>query len=905
VDDHEHRRQDVSATVTLERLRPRLEAWLARPPSRPIFAVHHTGPWTGPDQIFINNKSYVDVRVCSSELAVREVLSESREDGRGLVLLTAAEHLGEDILARCARPRVYRLHPEDALMLLFDVRSIDPELIGEKWLIDVLVDTAPPGGYEPAGSVQLDLARAWRALLGHRHGIDPDAGLAGLLLWACSTRRSRFLEVSETERAASVDWLDRTMPGAAGILAAVRAGAGEDVIALGLVLRALRDAPECAERVAARTRLEAELRDWTFAETQAGAWARAAESRLLELEDKERNTQQQRADRLIERLQGAALVAHSDHLRAGLRARMVLLGQRLGAHLDGKASIEDVAAAGELVSRHNLAGASVGSSAGTGAGATARMALRLVRWLALEVDAPQELRAAATSHAAGDSYADWARSVLRQGAGEPELDSALRRLVAVADERRETQEERFATLLAAWARHASSDDALLGVEHVLERVLGPLARERPVLLVVLDGMSHRVADELLDDLLHNGWTELRRAGHPGRALIVSVLPSVTALSRTSLLSGALARGVAADEATAFATHSALLAAGVRAGTPRLFHKGAISDPRGGLTEELQGEIVGARRIIGVVVNAIDDHLARSEQLRTPWAVGDILPLRWLLDSARDAGRLVILASDHGHVLEHGSRLQPCTGESGERWRSAGGPPVNGEIAIEGTRVLASGGACVLAYSERIRYAPKKNGYHGGASAQEVLAPLLVLTPGLNDGIDGWQEAAYDPPGWWIDDAPATIELGVDLGPVPAPALGHAPAEAQAGEQMTLATHAASADSLSSDSASADWIQELLASELFAAQRVAAGRTPVSDERTARILAVLDAHNGRLLRDALARVCGIPAMRLTGTLAALRQMLNLDGYPVLTVDEVSGDVKLDRALLALQFDLMRR
>jgi hypothetical protein len=906
VDDHEHPRQHVSATVTLARLRPRLEAWVARQPSRPVFAVHHTGQWTGPDQIFIDqSKSYVDVRVCASELAVREALSESREDGRGLVLLTAAEDLGEDVLARCAWPRVYRLHPEDALLLLFDVRSIDPELVNEKWLIGALVDTAPPGGYEPAGSVQLDLARAWRALLGHRHGIDPDAGLAGLLLWACSTKRLRFLEVAESERAATVEWLDRTTPGAAGILAAVRAGAGEDVVALGLVLRVLLAAPESAERVAARTRLEAELQDWTFADIQAGAWARAAESRLLELQDRERNAQQRRADQVIERLQATMLVAYSDHLRAGLRARMALLGQRLDAHLDGKATVEDLLAAVELLRHHHLAGTAVSSSAGasfsgSGAGAAATMALRLARWLALEAAAPQELRAAAASHATGHSYADWARSVLRQGAGEPELDGALRRLVAAADERRETQEERFATLLAAWARHAAGEDALLGVEHVIERVLGPLARQRPVLLIVLDGMSHRVADELLDDLLHDGWTELRRSGQPERALVVSALPSVTALSRTSLLSGTLARGLAADETTAFAAHPALVAAGVRAGAPRLFHKGAITDPRGGLTEELRGEIVGARRVLGVVVNAIDDHLVRSEQLRTPWAAGDILPLRWLLDAARDAGRLVVLASDHGHVLEHGSRLQPSAGESGERWRSAQSPPGDGEIAIEGKRVLAPGGACVLAYSEQIRYAPKKNGYHGGASAQEVLAPLLVLSPGLDDGIVGWEEAAYDPPAWWLSDASAPSEPPVDL--LPEPALGDAPAEAPAGEQMTLATHGAGAYSLRSDSASADWIGELLASELFIAQRHAAGRTPVSDERTTQILTALDAHNGRLLRDALARICGIPAMRLTGTLAALRQLLNLDGYPVLTVEEVSGDVKLDRALLALQFDL---
>jgi hypothetical protein len=98
------------------------------------------------------------------------------------------------------------------------------------------------------------------------------------------------------------------------------------------------------------------------------------------------------------------------------------------------------------------------------------------------------------------------------------------------------------------------------------------------------------------------------------------------------------------------------------------------------------------------------------------------------------------------------------------------------------------------------------------------------------------------------------------------------------------------------------VHELLGSELFAAQRAGAGRTPVPDERAAQILITLDAHGGQLLRDALARLSGIPMMRLTGTLAALRQVLNVDGYPVLTVDDNTGDVRLDKALLAEQFGL---
>src|SRR5690606_16783226 len=42
---------------------------------------------------------------------------------------------------------------------------------------------------------------------------------------------------------------------------------------------------------------------------------------------------------------------------------------------------------------------------------------------------------------------------------------------------------------------------------------------------------------------------------------------------------------------------------------------------------------------------------------------------------------------------------------------------------------------------------KKNGYHGGGSPQEVVAPLLALAP-KEVSLPGWQEAGIRWPGWW-------------------------------------------------------------------------------------------------------------------------------------------------------------
>ena len=54
--------------------------------------------------------------------------------------------------------------------------------------------------------------------------------------------------------------------------------------------------------------------------------------------------------------------------------------------------------------------------------------------------------------------------------------------------------------------------------------------------------------------------------------------------------------------------------------------------------------------------------------------------------------------------------------------------------------------------------------------------------------------------------------------------------------------------------------------------------------------------------AVAQRLGIPELRLNGLLAGVQKLLNVDGYPVLSVDRSSKTVRLDLPSLKTQFEL---
>jgi hypothetical protein len=302
-------------------------------------------------------------------------------------------------------------------------------------------------------------------------------------------------------------------------------------------------------------------------------------------------------------------------------------------------------------------------------------------------------------------------------------------------------------------------------------------------------------------------------------------------------------------------------------------------------------------VVGVVINAVDDHLAKGDQVRVRWTAYSIRPLEELLAVAQAAGRIVVLVSDHGHELERESESRE--GQGSERWREAAVAPAADEILLQGPRVLlGSGGRLVAPWSERLRFGMKKNGYHGGASPQEVVVPLGVFAnPEAAADLTGWVEAAPQIADWWTWQRVREREVAIPAPPLRRPL----PRKGETGDLFAQPA-VVSPEPHEPVPRSAEWVERLLATELYRAQRRQAARTAPPEDRIRIILSALDERGGKLTRAALAGRLGVAPFRLGGIISALRRVLNVDGYDVLAVDEASDTVQLNRELLMAQFEL---
>jgi hypothetical protein len=376
---------------------------------------------------------------------------------------------------------------------------------------------------------------------------------------------------------------------------------------------------------------------------------------------------------------------------------------------------------------------------------------------------------------------------------------------------------------------------------------------------------------------------------------MATLPTVTEGSRASLLCGTLRLGAAPQEKSAFSAHPALqLGSGRKA--PLLFHKAELHDDAG-LSGALRDALADpTRRLVGVVHNAVDDHLGGPEQLHQSWNLEQLRGLMPLLQAARDARRVVIITADHGHVLEDGSSVTRSA--ESDRWRPANAEALaEGEFLYQGGRVMSPSGdgRAVCLASEALRYTGRKNGYHGGASLQEMCVPLSVFLPyGLD--LQDWIEAPPAVPEWWdlpvMPAAPSVVQP-------PRPARRKPPSSET---QPSLFTGPAEPEPASLQE---DWIAALMASSTYQAQRQLAARVALTDESMRGLLIALEERGGRLGWSALAQRMRLPEMRLGGALSAARRVLNVDQSPVLEWDEGSRTISLNRSLLDQQFQLTNR
>jgi hypothetical protein len=511
---------------------------------------------------------------------------------------------------------------------------------------------------------------------------------------------------------------------------------------------------------------------------------------------------------------------------------------------------------------------------------------------------PKSLAEAADDYLREGGFVDWARLSLRSGDPVRTLSEAYARLFDQVREIRQRQSQVFAKLLVDWTKAGSQGDEIVPVERALEEFVAPLAAEGLVLVIVIDGMSVAVCRELLADITRHEWIAIsepdRSFNRPGLA----TTPSVTQCSRTSLLCGRLGQGTQENEQVGFAEHPALFARSRSGSPPVLFHKALLQETDDSmLAAEVRKEIASThRRVVGVVVNAVDDHLLKGEQIDTRWSRDEIKVLPALLHEARIARRLVVLISDHGHVLDCQAegRLFKDDLAGGERWRSAEGSPGEDELLVEGSRVLAKGHRLIAPWSERVRYGIKKNGYHGGLTPQEMIIPIAVLSS-TDDLPKGWSEQPIDTPAWWDEPSPTVTKQKrapvPQLKPVPTKPRGtlfdleEKPTPAVAGVTVPK------------------WVSNLLLSPVFEDQKRLGGRGLPTDEVLTKLLAALDERGGKMTSAALARTLEFPAVRLPGLLAKAERILNVDGYDVLRRDEASDTIELNRDLLLKQFDLV--
>jgi len=479
------------------------------------------------------------------------------------------------------------------------------------------------------------------------------------------------------------------------------------------------------------------------------------------------------------------------------------------------------------------------------------------------------------------------------------------------------------TALQQWCAEDGAAGKALPIERVLLDLVGPAARQRPVLLLVLDGMSTPAFQQLLEDLLRHDWVEL---GEPRLGIprpVVAALPSITEISRWSLFAGRIAAAGRSTEKAEFQRNQQLMELSGSQAKPQLFTKGDLSTAdRLGLADPVRNAILNTRcRVVGVVVNAMDDLLSGGDQVALAWNIDSIRLLRELLHTAREAERLVLLTSDHGHVLDSGStQVQAEAVEAGDRFRSAEGDLAAGEAEFRGPRIeKATGKPRVICLTRRqLRYQTKKRGYHGGATVQEVIIPFAAIHPVGSEVPEGWNERPPAQPSWWhleslslperpsIGSAVPADRLGSTSArqgrralPEGTPALQPVPAGAAGGrDEFDLFTHAARRRAASEQ----DWLNALFDSDLYRDQVRRAARGAPADELMRRLLKTLADRGGSMLRAALAQQLALPPFRVDGLALSAGRILNLDGYEVISFDRSCDTVTLNLQLLKSQFAL---
>jgi hypothetical protein len=394
-------------------------------------------------------------------------------------------------------------------------------------------------------------------------------------------------------------------------------------------------------------------------------------------------------------------------------------------------------------------------------------------------------------------------------------------------------------------------------------------------------------------------------------VVLAALPTITEVSRGAFFASKpikqCSRLSSEEDTKRWAGNSEVVPYVPETETPRVLLRSEGHTTFGSASREALTLVGDERhRIVAVVINAIDASLRGDTQERHRWTADTIKSLSELLDKAREAGRVVLLASDHGHVPADRLQSVKAIPNAGSRWRpwtDEDHEPADYEVTVNHETAWHPRGAkgLVLAADDAHIYGGKAvAGVHGGATLAEVVAPcLLIGCDDLAHGTEDDRDLAARPalvPNWWHFDttpgprpsseAPAPIrkprtkppkvdERQLELRPVDqAPPQ---PAQQQAPAPNTTA---------------------------FEKSAVLKAKATKADLRRQVVQAVgyLQDHNGVASASAFASAMGVIPYRIAGFISRLQEVLNVDGYPVLRYERDAGQVYLDTAKLREQFEV---
>lgn len=899
----------VSLPQLRKHLRMELQAYrTSQARHLPWVAVAFQGEsaWTGdPDPIEEDGLRFRPVAV-RSLLELRDLLSHTTGNERLAVVADLPQgQLPADIRARLMNARLNEIEPWRVVLNRFGAARIDPRLRLDDELATALLTHEPKEGFAPLPTGVLDAATCWGAVNELVLGLpDRQPTARRLLAWLTEEDPVRLRQADVAIRERACQAMSERDPLAAMILSIAALPDGDHPLALGLCAEVIFHTEAGAHRELAKSeeRFSQRISGRHLGLKDARAWAEEARAALRDLSVDQQAAVLRQADSLLGKLGAAAFAAWSDALPSGFVGRLEQFGQALSQVVAAQVNDADWQRAHallRLIDRHGRTASEILRVK------KARMALRLASWLATPEHDCGGLGEQARSYRDDTAFVDWARTAVSGAEAVAPLQAAYTRISELVLERRERLNERFARQLADWYAKASPPHGFTTIDRTLEDMVPQLAGDKNrVLVLVMDGMSWAVAQELLRELETAAHWTVRSLEQSASALpdpVLSTVPSLTECGRYALLTGRLGVGNQDDEKSGFAQHPAVRSVSASTNPPVLFHKGDLEeDGRQGLAKDVDAALRNAKqRIVGIVLNTVDDYLAKDDQRHPSWRVGEWRLLEAILDAALAGKRAVLLCADHGHMLDSwakGSRA--ATDEGGERWHA--GEPSAGELAISGPRADAVKGPLTALWSERRHYKAKKNGYHGGISPQEMVAPLVVLAHQDHE-IPGWTERHLSEPDWW--------QLGERAGAEPITATVVKPTTRRRDRGLpdgpTIFDMLEDVDQPkpAETTAASDWVTAVIASDTFITQAKQAGRRRASDDTVAAALRSLGAAAGNQISERqLAAAVDQPALRIRGLVAQLQRLLNVDGYQVIGYTLDGGHIRLDRDLLLTQFGL---